>query len=219
MGDIMLELSNLFGRLAQGNWIHLLQSQAAQLGSWSYILLALLVAVEGPIATLVGAAAAATGVMHLPWVFVAASAGNLGADTLWYSLGRSGQMDKAVRYGRWVGLKAEQIQAVEERVRQNATKILLVAKLTAGLAIPALIAAGLVRSPWKKWFLPVFAGEMIWSGGLVVGGYYATAYLAQIERGVTLAVIAASVLVLIFLLGQARRLWRMEPKPDGHGHA
>ena len=201
----MLELSNFVGHLAQGDWMNMMRLEAAQLGTWSYVLLAILVAVEGPIATLVGAAAAATGVLHLPWVMVAASAGNLSADSLWYGLGRTGRMESVLRYGRWVGLKAGPLQRLEDRVRQNATRILLVAKLTAGLVIPALIAAGLVRSPWRKWFPPVFAGEMLWTGALVAGGYYATAYLTQIERGVTVVAIGASLLVVVFLLLQLRR--------------
>ena len=208
VNDLLLELSNLLSRLTQGDGMALFPMQAIEWGNWSYLLLALLVAVEGPIATLVGAAAAATGALHLPWVFVAASVGNLSADALWYGLGRSGRMENAVRYGRWIGLQEEQIHRLEAGVRQNATRILLVAKLTAGLVIPALIAAGLVRAPWRRWFLPVFAGEMIWTGVLVLGGYYATAYLVQIERGVTYAVAGGSLLVLLFLGYKARGLWK-----------
>ena len=207
VSDLLPELNRLFALLWQGDWLHQFQSPLHEWGAWSYLLLALLVAVEGPIATLVGAAAA-TGALHLPWVFVAASVGNLSADALWYGLGRSGRMENAVRYGRWIGLQEEQIHRLEAGVRQNATRILLVAKLTAGLVIPALIAAGLVRAPWRRWFLPVFAGEMIWTGVLVLGGYYATAYLVQIERGVTYAVAGGSLLVLLFLGYKARGLWK-----------
>ena len=71
-----------------------------------------------------------------------------------------------------------------------------------------LIAAGLVRAPWRKWFLPVFAGEMLWTGGLVLGGYYATAYLSQIERGVTYAAAGGSLLVLLFLGYKAFGMWK-----------
>ncbi len=51
--------------------------QLPQLGTWTYILLAALVAVEGPIATLLGAAAASAGLMKPGWVFIAAATGNL----------------------------------------------------------------------------------------------------------------------------------------------
>jgi len=208
MSDFLPELSHFFALLWQGDWLHQFQSPVHQWGNWSYLLLALLVAVEGPIVTLLGAAAAATGTLQLPWVFVAASAGNLGADALWYGLGRSGNIENVVRYGRWIGLKREQVQRLEEGVRQNATKILLIAKLTAGLVIPALIAAGLVRAPWRKWFPPLFVGEMIWTGALVLGGYYATAYLVQIERGVTYAMVGGTLLGLLFLFYKLRGLWK-----------
>lgn len=215
MSDFLPELS----RLLQGDWLHQFQSPVHQWGHWPYLLLALLVAVEGPIATLIGAAAAASGALYLPWVFVAAAAGNLGADALWYGLGRSGGIERVARYGRWIGLREEQIHRLEAGVRQNATRILLVAKLTAGLVIPALIAAGLVRAPWRKWFLPVFAGEMLWTGGLVLGGYYATAYLSQIERGVTYAAAGGSLLVLLFLGYKAFGMWKKRKRsafqPDG----
>ncbi|MBX3051011.1 MAG: VTT domain-containing protein [Caldilineaceae bacterium] len=218
MNDFLLELSNFLGRFVQGDGLWLHQIQMIQWGNWSYLLLALLVAIEGPIATLLGAAAAASGVLQLPWVFLAASAGNIGADVFWYGLGRVGKVEDIARYGRWIGLKAEAVQRLEVGMRQNAARILLIAKLTAGLVIPALIAAGLVRAPWRKWFLPVFAGEMIWTGALVLGGYYATAYLARIERGVTYAVAGGSLLALAFLAFKLRGLWRSQhasaPPPE-----
>ena len=46
------------------------------LGIWNYVLLAFLVAVEGPIVTLGGAVAASVGVMNPVLVFIAAAAGN-----------------------------------------------------------------------------------------------------------------------------------------------
>jgi len=212
--DFVVESINLLWHWVQGDWTNLHQMYALQMGVWSYLVLALLVAVEGPIATLVGAAAAATGVLHLPWVFVAASLGNLCADTLWYGLGRSGKIESAIRYGRWIGLQEIQMQRLEKNVRQNAMRLLLVAKLTAGLVIPALIAAGLVRSPWRKWFPPVFAGELIWSGALVLGGYYATSFLAQIQRGVTYAVVGGSLVALLFLLYKVHQSRRNGKEPD-----
>jgi len=55
----MTNLSVLFQ-----NFIQALRSgQLPQLGIWTYILLAALVAVEGPIATLLGAAATSAGLM------------------------------------------------------------------------------------------------------------------------------------------------------------
>jgi hypothetical protein len=73
------------------------------------LLLAFLVAVEGPIATLLGAAAASANTMRLSGVFAAAAAGNLLADTLWYALGYFGHVKVIYRFGKWIGVKPEQI--------------------------------------------------------------------------------------------------------------
>ena len=85
-------------------WAALQQGQLPEVGQLNYLLLALLVAVEGPIATLLGAAAASAGLMRLWGVFFAAALGNLTADTLWYLLGYSGNIKTAQRLGRWAAL-------------------------------------------------------------------------------------------------------------------
>ena len=131
--------------------------QLPEWGIWSYLLLALLVAVEGPIATLLGAAAASAGVMRPVLVFFAASAGNLTADTLWYSIGHAGKLEWFLRFGRRLGISHEQLEHLQNHMHKHATRILFFAKLSMSLMIPSLIAAGLVKAPWRRWFPAVLA--------------------------------------------------------------
>jgi membrane protein DedA with SNARE-associated domain len=186
-------------------WFQALQSDVSQLGPWSYLLLAFLVAVEGPIATLIGAAAASANTMRLSGVFAAAAAGNLLADTLWYALGYFGHVKVIYRFGKWIGVKPEQIAQFEGQVHRNAVQILLIAKLTAGLVIPSLVAAGLLKIPWRRWFLPIFLAEMIWTGALIFLGYHATNWIREIEHGVQIFIAAGTVLVIIFVIYRIRR--------------
>lgn len=176
-----------------------------QQGAWPYIILALLVAVEGPVATLLGAAAAGTGALKLAPVFVAAFLGNLLADSLWYALGRSGRIEFVIRHGRWIGLKRDQVLQLESSLRDHASKVLFAAKLTAGLAIPALMTAGMLRLTWRRWFPPIVIGGLIWSAALVLLGYHATAWLTQIERGVNSLAVGGSLLFVIYLYFKIRR--------------
>jgi len=148
------------------------------LGGWTYILLALLVAVEGPLVTLAGAVAASAGYLNPILVFVFASIGNLTADIAWYSIGYLGKTEWLVRYGRWFGLKQNLIEQLQKDIQTHIRKILFAAKLTLGFVVPALIAAGLARIPMKRWFGVLFAAECIWTGGLVLAGYY-FGYLTQ----------------------------------------
>ena len=66
--DNLLELLKSF-------WTLLQQGRLPEVGQWNYLLLAILVAIEGPIATLLGAAAASAGLMRLWGVFFAAAIG------------------------------------------------------------------------------------------------------------------------------------------------
>ena len=193
----------------------LLTGQNLQQGFWSYVLLSLLVAVEGPIATLLGAAAASAGWMRPVLVFIAAATGNLTADSLWYTLGYAGKLEWALRFGCRLGLQPELLERLEQGMQENASRILFVAKLTVSFMIPSLIAAGLVKVPWRRWFPALFAGELIWTGSLVLIGYYATEAIKRIQQGVEYFILGLSLVFFLFLLWMGRTLLRK--RLNGHG--
>ena len=193
----------------------LLTGQNLQQGFWSYLLLSLLVAVEGPIATLLGAAAASAGWMRPVLVFIAAATGNLTADSLWYTLGYAGKLEWALHFWRRLGLQPERLERLEQGMQENASRILFVAKLTVSFMIPSLIAAGLVKVPWRRWFPVLFAGELIWTGSLVLIVYYATEAIKHIQQGVEYFILGLSLVFLLFLLWMGRSLLRK--RLSGHG--
>lgn len=186
-------------------WVLLQQGHLPEVGRWNYILLALIVAVEGPIATLLGAAAASAGLMRVSLVFASAAVGNLAADSLWYLLGFTGRIDTAMRLGHWLGLKRSHIERLTSAMQKHGVKILFFAKLTAGFMIPTLIAAGLTRLPWKRWFPILMIGEMIWTGTLTVIGFYTTETLKNLSEGISILVLAFSVLFMVVVIWQGRR--------------
>jgi membrane-associated protein len=171
------------------------------LAGWAYLLLAILVAVEGPITTLAGAVAASTGLLNPGLVFVSASLGNLTADTLWYSLGYIGKTEWLLKFTNWLGIKENYMTRLQKDVHDHIHKVLFIAKLTLGFVIPTLIAAGLARVPFKRWFGILFAAECIWTGALVLIGYYFGALTQHIESNLrwmslTGALIFAAVIIV-----------------------
>jgi membrane protein DedA with SNARE-associated domain len=198
----MTSLTTLFQ-----NFIQALRSgQLPQLGTWTYLLLAALVAVEGPIATLLGAAAASAGLMKPGWVFIAASIGNLTADSLWYTLGYIGKIDWLLRFGKRLGIRETLLIQLEKEIRDHAARILFVGKLTLSMMIPALVAAGLVKAPWRSWFPAIFTGEMIWTGSLVIIGFYATEAIKRVEMGVEYIALGGAIIFVLFLVLVVRRI-------------
>jgi len=200
-------VSHFLGVL-QSFFISLKNGQLPQLGIWTYFLLAFFVAIEGPIVTLIGAAAASAGLMRLGWVFIAASTGNLAADTLWYSIGYLGKIDRILRFGQKLGISRELLDRLQKGMREHTTRILFIAKLTVSFVIPSLIAAGLVKAPWRRWFPAIFAGELIWTGSLVLLGFYTTEAIKRVEKGVEYLALGGGLIFILFLIFMGRRLIR-----------
>jgi membrane-associated protein len=167
------------------------------LGIWAYILLALMVAIEGPIITLTGAAAASAGLLNPVWVFIFASLGNMTADILWYSLGYFGKMELVTRYGTRFGIKESFITRIQKDIHDHIHKVLLVAKLTMGFVIPTLIAAGLARVPFKRWFGILFTAECVWTGSLVLVGYYFGYLIQRIEANLRWMALGGALILLV----------------------
>jgi len=186
--------------------ITLKSGQLPELGNWTYVLLALLVAVEGPIATLLGAAAASAGLMRPIPVFFAAAAGNLTADSLWYSLGYAGKLEWVLRFGQRMKIDRRHLERLEANLQKHAIKVIFLAKLTVSFSIPTLIAAGLVKAPWRKWFPPVLFAETMWTGSLVLVGYYATEAIKRVEQGMEYMTLFGAAFFLVFLLWLGRRI-------------
>ena len=189
------------------NFVVSVQSgQLPELGGWTYILLAVLVAFEGPIVTLLGASAASAGLLRAPLVFFAAVVGNLTADLLWYSIGYLGKIEWLFRFSKRLGVERDLLDKLRENLLEHAVKVLFLAKLTVSLVIPSLVTAGLLRLPLRRWFLPFIAAETIWTGTLVVIGFYTIEAIKRVERGVEYVVLFASILFVSFLVIAGRRL-------------
>jgi len=183
--------------LVRQYWAALQSGRLPDLGSWNYILLSILIVVQGPLATLLGGAAAAAGLLRPSFVFAAGVVGNLTADVLWYTTGYLGRFNLAMRFGRRLGLSPAHLDKLNGGMRHHATKILLLAKISAGLAVPALFMAGLTRLQWKRWFPVVFLGETLWTGTLVLVGFLATETIFQVERGVKIVAMLVSAIILL----------------------
>jgi membrane protein DedA with SNARE-associated domain len=198
LADFMVFIENLVLTLKAG--------QLPEFGYWSYFILALLVLIEGPIATLLAAAAASAGLMRPMLVFVSAAVGNLTADTLWWLLGYAGKTEWIHSLGRRLRIRESLIEHLKHNMIKHATRVLFLAKVTVSFSIPALIAAGLLRIRWRRWFPALVAAEVLWTGSLVLIGYYATEAMKRVERNLEYGVLAVSIGFVIFLILEGRRL-------------
>jgi membrane protein DedA with SNARE-associated domain len=182
--------------------------------AWTYFLLAFLVLIEGPIAVLAASAAASAGLMRPGLVFFSAAVGNLTADSLWWLLGYAGKPEWIHSVGRRLRIRESQIEHLKHAMTKHATRVMFLCKITLSFSIPALIAAGLLRIPWRRWFPWFVLAELLWTGSLVLIGYYTTEALARVAEGMEFALLGASVLFVTALVlwgrGQLKRLEQEE---------
>jgi membrane protein DedA with SNARE-associated domain len=177
------------------------------LGLWVYVVIYFMAILEGPIVTLLSAVAASAGYLKPQFVFLAAASGNLSADCLWYLLGYLGKIEWIIKIGRFVGIRPEQVLDLQTEIKQNVLKILFIAKLTLGFVIPTLIAIGLSHVPIRRWIGVLASAECIWSGSLVVLGYFFGRYLNTLERGIQWFALGGVLLFVVLILnyGSKRR--------------
>jgi membrane-associated protein len=206
-------------------WQTLRSGGFPDLGWWSYLLLMLLAATEGPFSVLLGAAAASAGYLRLDYVYLAAVSGNLLGDMVWYLIGYAGKVERLARVGRYVGMHTEHIEKLKVAIRAHVIKLILLAKLSISLMIPTLVAAGLARVPWRRWLPVVFVVELIWTALLVWVGYHATELISRVEHGLHfVGVLGMVLLIIVAIVWYVRRQIQreeaevVEPLPLANQH-
>ena len=123
-------------------------------------------------------------------------------------------MEWVLRFGRRLGIHPDTLEKLENGMRKHATRILFVAKLTVSFVIPSLIAAGLVKAPWRKWFPAIFGGEMIWTGALVLIGYYTTEAIKRWESRLEYVALFSAIVFVLFVLLAGRRILNEQVQED-----
>lgn len=191
-----------------GNFLTNLQAGTLpDLGYWNYVLFALLVVVEGPAVTTLAGVAASAGLLKPELVILSAGTANLSADVLWYLFGYVFKKGFLLRHGHRFGLRSVHLEKLQRNMEAHALRLLFIAKMSYGLAVPSIIVAGLSRLPWRRWFPPVLAAETLWSGGLVLLGYYAGETFRQIEKGFHYVALFFATAILLLLIWWLHRVF------------
>jgi membrane protein DedA with SNARE-associated domain len=204
----MPQLLSSFIDLLTSFWLTLQSGQIPALGFWVYPLLAILTAIEGPFVTLFSAAAASSGLINPLLAFTAACTGNLIGDSVWYLLGYYGKIDWLLRRTNRLSFQPAQVHRFTDGIRLDAVKMLFFAKITNGFIVPALIAAGVIRLPWRRWFPLIALGEALVTGTLIAIVYFTAVNLTQVEKGLQYFVFAFSLVFLLAALVFIRRAFK-----------
>jgi len=196
------------GAFVEQVWHAIHTGQLPDLGPWSYVILVVLVFIEGPVATLAAATMAASGILRADLVFLFSMLANFMADVFWYLLGYFGGSRRLLLRIDWVRRRWFTIRRIQRNLRTRAAKIYLLTKLSMGvLTIPLLLAAGMSRVPWLRLAAVSLIIEPIWNALLVLAGLRLGEYVAQLEHGLQVWAIVGTIIVFFILLTAYRRMF------------
>ncbi|WP_213992925.1 hypothetical protein [Sodalis sp. dw_96] len=175
------------------------------ISNYGYAALFIAALIEGPMATLFGAALASQGLLHLGGVYTVAVAGDLTGDLILYGLGMSGRIT-ALPWCRRFDLGRRRLEPLVQRFRIHPGRILVTAKLTHVAGFVVLVSAGAARIP--VWLFLGFnlLATLPKSGLLVLLGFFAGAAWQRIDLWLWLLSCSFLVVLCIMLVVYLRRI-------------
>lgn len=188
-------------------WTAIRTGTLPDLGAWSYLLLFVLVFVEGPVVTMMAGAMAGAGILRFDMVLLVAILANTIADYIWYLLGYFGGNRSILYRTRWMRRRRHVVQRLRASIRQEAVKLFVLTKLAVGMmSIPVLIAAGMSHVAWWRLFLVSLIVEPIWNGILIFAGYRLGDYISHLDRGLRILAFLGSVIIVWLFIDIYRRV-------------
>ena len=184
--------------IVQQFWVNFQHGQLPDLGSWNYALMAGALIVQGRTSAFFGGIAAAAGYLNLGLIILVAISARVLVDIVWYRIGATGYVD---RFGRRFSAYERISNSVHDGVSTRPLRFILIAKLSNGLSMPAVIAAGSANVPIRSWLPASFIGELIWTIPLLMLGYIATDTFGQIEGGLSYFTMGISgIMMMVFVV-------------------
>ena len=196
-------------------WNAIRTSTLPDLGAWSYVILFVLIFIEGPAITMTAGAMAGAGILRFDLVFIVAVVGNTVADYTGYLLGRFGGHRSRLFRLRWVQRNEMMIEHLSVNIHRQATRLFILTKAAVGLmSIPVLVAAGVARVQWWRLFMVSIVFEPIWNGLLIMAGYRLGDYITELDRGLRVFALVGSIGVFIILANIYRSVFKRITRID-----
>ena len=157
------------------DFAHAVQDLVVSLGYPGLFLLIVLESTMVPIPSLLvmpfAGYLAAQGKFSLPVILIINSAGALTGSSLSYWLGAAGGKPILLRYGKYLFIRAKDLEKTEEYFAKHGGKTIFIGRFLPVVRHLISIPAGIARMPLAKFLTLTFLGASIWGGGLMVLGY------------------------------------------------
>ena len=151
------------------------------LTAYKYFLLFPIVVVEGPIVTVIAGFLVSIGRLDFFTSYLVIVLGDLVGDSMYYSFGYYGREKFVEKWGRFLGITEERVLNLEKHFEKHSGKTLVIGKLTHAVGGVLLVAAGMAKMPFWKFFIYNVISTLPKSLLILVVGFYFGKAYAQIN--------------------------------------
>jgi membrane-associated protein len=139
---------------------------------YKYLILFPIIAIEGPLSTVLAGFLASMGLMNFFVAYAVIVAGDLAGDSLYFALGYWGREKFIRRWGKFLGITVEKTERLEKHFRSHAGKTIIIGKISHIFGVVVLLAAGLAKIKFREFFKFDFIATIPKSLILIFTGYY-----------------------------------------------
>jgi len=137
-----------------------------------YPLIFLATIVEGPIITIIGAFLASLGFFNIWMIFLLSILGDIVGDIILYALGYFGGSLMLSRMEKLLKINFITMDKLRRLFTRHGQKTIFYVKSTTGLCWITFILAGTLKMEFQKFLRASFWGGIVWSGFLVISGFF-----------------------------------------------
>ncbi len=146
--------------------------------TYKYLIVVPLAIIEGPIISVISGFLTTLGVFNLPLVFLVLVLGDIVGDAIQYSLGYCGKRFCGKKVLNYFKVNDENLEKAKIYFSKNHTKAIIASKLMYGVGFFGLVAAGMLRVPYPRYFKTCAIISVIQSTVMVTAGiFFGQAYV------------------------------------------
>lgn len=146
--------------------------------------------------------------LQLGWIMVVATIASTLGDNLGYAFGQYGGRPLLERYRSLFRLKEAAIMRGEKLFARYGALTIFFARFVFGMRIIAGPLAGVLRMPWRRFFLFNFLGAVVWVVVISGTGYLFGRHWSRLEHvlgRLDLALVVLAIFAILFLYRRSRR--------------
>lgn len=187
--------------------------------TFGYPSLFLIMVIEGPIITIIGAFLASLGFFNVWIIFLLSLLGDISGDIILYALGYFGGSKILARAEKLLKVSFTTIDKLRRLFTLHGQKTIFYVKSTTGLCWITFILAGTLKMNFKTFLRASFWGGIVWSGLLVLIGYFfgyafekINVYLKYAGIIITLAVVSFIFFMTLYKKSRSRKILENIPQ-------